>query len=171
MAPDEGKIRAAVALFLEGIGFVTPDVAETPARVTEAMPDLLPGLFRPPPPFEVVQGPETPVVVRDIPFYSLCEHHLLPFFGTADVGYLPADGRIAGVGSIAQHVTWAAGRPGLQERLTEDIAAFLARELRPRALRVRLSARHLCMEMPDPGLRGTILTTEAWRGEETFRPW
>jgi GTP cyclohydrolase I len=123
MAADEGKIRAAVALFLEGIGFVTPDVAGTPARVAEAMPDLLPGLFRPPPPFEVVAGPEVP------------------------------------------------GRPGQQERLTEDIAAFLARELRPRALRVRLSARHLCMEMPEPGLRGAILTTEAGRGEETFRPW
>lgn len=168
---DLEKVARGVALMLEGLGIETPEVRETPRRVAEAMPLVLPGLFASPPQPETVDGPNGPVALRQIPFYAMCEHHLLPFFGTADIVYVPRDGRVAGVSAIAEVVSYFAGRLTLQERLTMELADHLVAWLSPKAVKVRLTARHLCMEMRERAMRGAELVTEAARGEEGILPW
>ena len=171
MGIDREKVERAVRLFLEAVGQLGRETEETPRRVAEALCRVLPGLQGEAPELgEAVAGPEGPVLVREIPFYSMCEHHLLPFFGTAEVAYLPSDRRIAGVGAIAEIVTWRAGRLQLQERLTEEIAGTIEAWLHPKALRVRLKARHLCLEMRDRSMRGALMVTEATRGEAAALP-
>ena len=103
------------------------------------------------------------VVVKDIEFYSLCEHHMLPFFGRAHVGYLP-NGKVIGLSKIARIVEFYARRPQLQERLTEQIIDFIEDKLQPRGAIAVVEARHLCMEMRGVEKSGALTTTSALRG-------
>ena len=106
------------------------------------------------------------VSVVDIPFYSLCAHHFLPFFGSAHVAYLPGD-RIVGLSKLARVVEFYARRPQVQERMTEQIVELLDRELRPAGAMVVVQARHFCIEMRGVNRAGLATTTRAVRGAFT----
>jgi GTP cyclohydrolase I len=105
------------------------------------------------------------IMVRDVPFYSLCEHHLVPFFGQAHVGYIPAaDGRITGLSKVARLVDGLSKRPQVQERLTTQIANAMEQALDPRGIVVVLEAEHLCMAMRGVRKPGSTTVTSAVRG-------
>jgi len=164
---DQDKIAQAVRLFLEGIGedALRPGLQDTPRLVAEAAPQLLAGYARDPRTIvEVIEGPDELVLLRDVPFFSVCEHHLLPFFGTADIALLPDGGRIAGFGSLADLVDALARRLQIQERLTAEIADALQAALRPRGVYVSLRARQLCMQAPRGQYVGSETVTLAARG-------
>ena len=103
------------------------------------------------------------VVMTDITFYSMCAHHLLPFWGRAHVGYIPTD-RIVGLSKLARMVEYYARRPQIQERMTHQIAQSLSRELKPQGAMIVVEARHFCMEMRGVEKPGTWTTTSAVRG-------
>lgn len=103
------------------------------------------------------------VIVEDIPFYAMCEHHLLPFFGTIDVAYVP-DGEVIGLSKIPRLVDWASRRPSVQENLTALIADQMQRIVHPKGLAVNVTARHMCMEMRGINRPGTQTNTTIHRG-------
>jgi len=107
---------------------------------------------------------EEMVVMRDIDFFSLCEHHFLPFVGTADIVYIPKEGRIVGASKIARAVDIAASRPQLQERLTQQIADAFVRKLDPLGVMIRIQATHQCMTLRGVRKPGSKMVTEAIRG-------
>lgn len=167
---DHDKIRRAVRMLLEAVG-EDPDregLSGTPHRVAREFDEIFAGLLIDPADvlttvFE--EGHDELVFVRDIPFASLCEHHLLPFLGRAHVGYLPdVHGRVTGLSKIARLVDVCAKRPNLQERMTTMIADTLERTLEPRGVLVVLEARHLCMEMRGVRKPNTETVTSAVRG-------
>lgn len=170
-AVDDEAARAAVAALLTAIGFdpKTERFAETPARVAEALTELTtaePIRFST---FANTDNFHGPIVVRDIEFISLCEHHLLPFHGRAHVGYIP-DERIAGL-SVLAHVVEAFSRDlQLQEVLTQRVAETLMSELRPRAVGVVIEAEHMCMVARGPRARGTTARTSVFLGSEADTP-
>lgn len=147
-----------LADLLASLGFSgDPEMEGTPARVAELLRSFVPAAEPPrlssfPAPAGARSGA---VTLRDVPFYSLCAHHLLPFFGTATIAYLPGD-KVAGFSALSDAVRHFADRPQIQERLAEQIADHLFDALAPRGLVVRLVARQLCMEM-----RGDRSTGEA----------
>lgn len=152
-----------------------PNLAGTELRVARAYRELLAGLDPGAEPelrtFPNTQGYTAPVWMLDIPFYSLCAHHFLPFFGTAHVAYLPGE-RLVGLSKLARAVEFFARRPQLQERLTDQVCEFLEERLRPAGVMVVVQGRHLCMEMRGVGRPGVTTTTSAARGEldqEAFR--
>lgn len=155
---DEERLAEVLA----SLGYdADPECAQTPTRVLEVLRGFAPG--RPPPALETFPAPgHDRVVLRALPFHSLCAHHLLPFFGEADVAYRPAD-RVAGLGAIARALRHFARRPQLQERLGAELAEHLHRTLGA-PVGVRLRARQLCMEMRGAESTGTVETV-AWRGE------
>lgn len=150
---DHAKIEQAVRMLFEAIGEDPdrPGIAETPARVAREYDEIFAGLLIDP--AEVLsvtfdEAYDEIVMVRDIEFHSMCEHHLVPFTGQAHVAYLPnAAGQVTGLSKIARLVDVCAKRPGLQERMTTMIADALERALEPRGVMVVVEARHLCMEM------------------------
>ena len=167
---DKAKIEEGVRLILEGIG-EDPDregLLKTPARVARMYEEVFAGLTEDPHRhFETTfdEGHQEMVLVRDIPFYSMCEHHLVPFFGQAHVAYIPAaDGRICGLSKLARLVDAFAKRPQVQERLTSQIADTLVQELHPEGVLVVLEAEHLCMSMRGVKKPGSKTTTSAVRG-------
>ena len=167
---DKAKIEEGVRLILEGIG-EDPNregLLKTPARVAKMYEEICAGLEENPARhFETTfdEGHEEMVLVRDIPFYSICEHHLVPFFGMAHVAYIPAkDGRICGLSKLARLVDAYAKRPQVQERLTSQIADTLVAELHPQGALVVLEAEHLCMSMRGIKKPGSKTTTSAVRG-------
>lgn len=167
---DKAKIEEGVRLILEGIG-EDPDregLLKTPARVARMYEEVFAGLTEDPHRhFETTfdEGHQEMVLVRDIPFYSMCEHHLVPFFGQAHVVYIPAaDGRICGLSKLARLVDAFAKRPQVQERLTSQIADTLVQELHPEGVLVVLEAEHLCMSMRGVKKPGSKTTTSAVRG-------
>ncbi len=119
-----------------------------PERVTTLYQDLFAGMEpSEPPELSVTDYPGSEmVIIRDITFYSMCAHHLLPFFGRAHVGYVPA-GKVVGLGSLPKVLEFFSRRPQLQERLAEQVADFLGEAMSPAGLIVHLNARHMCMEM------------------------
>jgi GTP cyclohydrolase IA len=140
---------------------------DTPRRVTEAYRELLAGyevdvvgLLKQ---FEHTSS-ESLIVVKDIPFYSLCEHHLLPFFGSAHVGYIPHDNKVLGLSKIPRLVEAYARRLQVQERIADQIADTLAKHVTPHAA-VIIEARHMCMEVRGIEKPGMITTTSAMRGK------
>ena len=164
---DEERASRAVAEFLDALGYDTSTdrLAGTPDRVAAAMRRLL----RPEPLAPIVLMPvESPgaVVVRDLPFHSLCEHHLLPFRGVAHVGYLPGDG-VVGLSALARIVAFEASDLQIQERLTSAIADRMERVLVPRGVGVVLEAEHLCMSLRGFGLPESRVVTSEFRGELT----
>jgi GTP cyclohydrolase I len=151
-APDGDELRDLTRRLLIAIG-EDPDregLVETPRRVAESVSQLTEGYGVSP--RQVVgsalfaHSGEDLVLVRDIPFYSLCEHHLLPFFGRCHVGYVP-QGQVIGLSKLPRLVDVFARRLQLQERLTEEIAGAVEEVLRPRGVAVMMQARHLCVEM------------------------
>lgn len=167
---DAAKIEEGVRLILEGIGEDPrrEGLLETPARVARMYEEVFAGLTEDPARhFEVTfdEHHEEMVLVRDISFYSMCEHHLVPFFGKAHVAYIPAaDGRICGLSKLARLVEAFAKRPQVQERLTSQIADTLIEQLHPQGVIVVLEAEHMCMSMRGVKKPGSKTVTSAVRG-------
>jgi GTP cyclohydrolase I len=166
---DPEKVERAVRMILEAIG-EDPDrqgLRETPARVARAYAELFWGVGRSPAEeidkfFE--SETDEMVIVRDIPFYSMCEHHLLPFVGRAHVAYIPAGGRITGLSKLARAVEVASHKPQVQERLTAEVADAIMGAIRPQGVLVCVEAEHLCMTMRGVRKPGTLAVTSAVRG-------
>jgi GTP cyclohydrolase I len=167
---DQAKIQKAVALIIEAIGEdpKREGLASTPQRVAEMYADLFSGLGRDPKEELVTgfgEGHREMVVVKDIPFYAMCEHHLLPFYGLAHVGYIPnVNGRVVGASKLARVVEIVAHRPQLQERMTTQIAEAIVEALNPDGVAVVIEAEHLCMTMRGIKKPGSNIVTSANRG-------
>lgn len=166
---DKKRIEAAVREILIAVG-ENPDregLKETPRRVADMYAENFSGLESSPENFVKIfteEKNETMVVVRDIPLYSMCEHHLLPFIGKAHIVYIPKDGKIIGLSKLARIVDSFARRPQLQERLTAQIADFLMDNLHPLGAAVIIEAEHLCMTMRGARAAGAKTKTSALRG-------
>ncbi|MGI8592389.1 MAG: GTP cyclohydrolase I FolE [Nakamurella sp.] len=167
---DQPRVEAAVRELLIGIGEnVDRDgLKDTPARVARAYAEQFGGLYSDPD--EVLatvfaENHSEMVLVRDIPMYSTCEHHLVPFFGSAHVGYIPGrDGKVTGLSKLARVVEGYSKRPQVQERLTTQVAEALVERLEPAGVIVVIEAEHLCMAMRGIRKPGAITTTSAVRG-------
>ena len=156
---DKKRIEAAVREILAAVG-EDPDregLVETPARVARMYEEIFSELFN-------EEKNEEMVIVRDIPMYSMCEHHLLPFIGRAHIAYIPRDGKDIGLSKLARIVDSFARRPQLQERLTSQIADFLDEQLDPLGVAVVIEAEHLCMTMRGARASGAQTRTSALRG-------
>jgi len=170
---DEEKIKKAMQQIIVAIGEdpSREGLKETPQRVAEMYAELFQGLHKDPGEdlevgFEL--GHREMVVVKDIPFYSMCEHHLLPFFGVVHVGYIPNDeGRIVGISKLARVVETIARRPQVQERMTTEIADTIYNRLKASGVGVVIQAEHMCMIMRGIKKPGSNVITSALRG--TFR--
>lgn len=166
---DKEKIQRAVREILEAIG-EDPDregLAETPRRVADMYAEIFSGLSQDPKDclkFFHEEGSDEIVLVKDIPLYSMCEHHLLPFVGKAHIAYIPKNGKVIGLSKLARIVKNFASRPQLQERLTADIADFINREMEPQGVAVLVEAEHLCMTMRGIRAAGAKTQTSALRG-------
>lgn len=167
---DLPRIEAAVREILLAIG-EDPErsgLLETPKRVAKAYGEVFAGLHQDPAEalgvtFDIAH--EEMVLVKDIPFYSTCEHHLVPFHGSAHVGYIPAlDGRVTGLSKLARLVDIYAKRPQVQERLTTQIADALIEHLKPRGAIVVVECEHMCMSMRGVRKPGAKTVTSAVRG-------
>jgi GTP cyclohydrolase I len=160
-----GVLTDAYEVLLERIAFQRlPDHRETARRAAQAWGELTSGYgYEPELTTFPAHGYDEIVAVGSIPFYSLCEHHLLPFFGRAHIAYLPAD-RILGLSKFARVVDRYARRLQLQERITSQVADHLERALAPRGVAVVLQAEHLCMAMRGVQALGTQTTTSVMRG-------
>ena len=165
---DQPRIAQAVREILEAIGEDPhrEGLLETPRRMAQMYAELFSGLSQDP--REVLstgfaESHKEMVILKNIPFYSLCEHHFLPFHGVAHAGYVP-EGRIAGASKIARAVDILARRPQLQERLTGQIADCIMDGLAPDGVAVVIEAEHLCMTMRGVQKPGTVLVTSAIRG-------
>ncbi|MFO0926980.1 MAG: GTP cyclohydrolase I FolE [Gemmataceae bacterium] len=167
-AVDLPRIEAAVREILAAVG-EDPDregLRETPARVARMYAELFSGLHKDPREHlrkVFNEKYDEVVLVRDITFESMCEHHLLPFTGKAHIAYMP-QGRIVGLSKLARVVEVLARRPQVQERMTEDLADLLMAELEPRGVAVILEATHSCMTIRGIRKPGSMCTTSAMRG-------
>ena len=168
---DHDKIERAVRMLLEAIGEDPdrPGIVDTPARVAREYDEIFAGLLIDPADVLSVSFDESYdeiVMMRNIAFHSMCEHHLVPFTGKAHVAYLPnVAGQVTGLSKLARLVDVCAKRPGLQERMTAMIADTLERALEPRGVMVVVEARHLCMEMRGIRKEGAETVTSAVRGK------
>ena len=169
MSIDQERVAKAVREILEAIG-EDPDrdgLVDTPDRVARMYAEVLSGIDQNPSielTFEA--NHDEMVMVHDIPVYSLCEHHMVPFVGRAHVAYIPSeDGRITGLSKLPRLVQGFARRLQVQERLTAQIADELERSLQPRGVFVVVEAEHLCMSMRGVRTPGTTTTTSAMRGQ------
>lgn len=167
---DREKIEQGVRLILEGVGEdpLREGLLETPRRVASMYEEIFAGLEQDPAEhFKVMfnEDHREMILVRDIPLYSVCEHHLVPFLGRAHVAYIPGDdGRVCGLSKIARVVDVFARRPQVQERLTSQVAETLVEHLDPAGVIVVIEAEHLCMSMRGVRKAGTTTTTSAVRG-------
>ena len=169
MALDHEKIKKGVRLILEGVGRDPDDsdLAGTPERVARAYEEICAGAEVEPKEIVTVlteKAYDEMVLVKDIPFYSMCEHHLLPFHGRAHVAYIPKSGRITGISKLARVVEVHARRLQVQERMTTDIARTLMSTLRPRGVMVVIEAEHLCMTMRGIKKPGSLTVTSVVLG-------
>lgn len=173
---DREKIEEGVRLILEGIGEDTAreGLLDTPKRVAKMYEEICAGLEQDPAEhFQVTfnEGHQDMVLVRDIPLYSLCEHHLAPFFGVAHIAYIPGpSGRICGLSKLARVVDVYARRPQVQERLTSQVADCIVENLEPLGVIVVIEAEHLCMSMRGVRKPGTLTVTSAVRGSFATDP-
>ncbi|UCE71586.1 MAG: GTP cyclohydrolase I FolE [Nitrospiraceae bacterium] len=166
---DKKKIQKGVKLILEGIGEDPdrPGIKNTPKRIANLYEDIFSGLNTP---TEEILKPiegethDEMVLLKDIPFYSICEHHLLPFIGKAHVAYVPSKGKIVGLSKLARAVEIFAKRPQVQERLTAQLADMIMDKLKPKGAMVIVDAEHLCMSMRGVKKPGTKTVTSAVRG-------
>lgn len=166
---DLKKIKEGVRLILEGIGEDPdrPGLKDTPDRVARMYEEIFAGLKTPSEEIlKYIEGEshDEMVLLKDIPFYSVCEHHLLPFIGKAHVAYIPSGGKIVGLGELAKAVEILAKRPQVQERLTTQLADLIMDRLKPKGAMVIIDAEHLCMSMRGIKKPGTRTVTSAVRG-------
>lgn len=166
---DKRKIEKAVRDILQAIGEDPRrrDLQETPRRVADMYGEIFSGIKQnPAKDLEVIleQKHDEIVLLKGIPLYSVCEHHLLPFLGKANVAYIPKDGRVTGLSKLARVVDTLARRPQVQERLTTQVADIIMKKLKPRGCMVVIEAEHLCMSMRGVQKPGTITVTSAVRG-------
>jgi GTP cyclohydrolase IA len=168
---DRTRAEAAIRELLFAIG-EDPDrhgLEDTPARVARTYREMFAGLYTDPDSVldtTFDEQHDEMVIVKEIPLYSTCEHHLVSFHGVAHVGYIPGkDGRVTGLSKIARLVDLYAKRPQVQERLTAQIADALMRKLDPRGVIVVVEAEHLCMAMRGVRKPGAVTTTSAVRGQ------
>ncbi len=165
---DTARIRAAVREIIIGVG-EDPDregLLETPRRVADMYAEVFSGLREDPADVLRVgfeEGHQEMVIVKDIPFYSMCEHHFLPFHGVAHVGYIP-NGRVVGLSKLARAVEILARRPQLQERLSSQLADVIMETMAPQGVAIVISANHLCMTMRGIRKPGSLTVTSAMRG-------
>ncbi len=170
MAFDKDKIEQGVRLILEGIGEdpTREGLLKTPHRVANMYEEICAGLYQDPAvPFSVMfdEGHQEMVLVRDIPLYSLCEHHMVPFYGVAHVAYIPGEnGKICGLSKLARVVDIFARRLQVQERLTSQVADSVVTYLNPLGVIVVIEAEHLCMSMRGVRKPGSLTVTSAVRG-------
>jgi len=171
-AQDLEKIREIsvhMRAIIEALGLDPrdPNLAETPERVAKMYLEMFQGLSEGAEPtvtfFPNDERYTAMVMEKEIPFYSLCSHHFVPFYGHAHVAYIPNE-KIAGLSKMPRIVEFYARRPQLQERLTEQIAGFLAEKLSPQGVMVVIEGRHLCVEMRGVKKPGAITVTSAIRG-------
>ncbi|MDD5456798.1 MAG: GTP cyclohydrolase I FolE [Candidatus Margulisbacteria bacterium] len=165
---DTEKIENAVKQILKAIGEDTDreGLKETPQRISKMYQEIFSGIHKDPADhikFFYAENHQEMVVVKNIPFYSMCEHHLLPFFGSADIAYIP-DKKITGISKLARIVDTYAKRLQLQERLTTQVAEFIMKNFQPQGVMVVLKAEHLCMSMRGIQKPGTEIITSAVRG-------
>jgi len=166
---DKEKIKKAMTMILEAVGEdpKRKDLLETPARVADMYEEILSGLRSDPEKeLEVIleQKHEEIVLLKDIPLYSMCEHHLLPFVGRAHVAYIPKGGRVTGLSKIARVVEILSKRLQVQERLTTQIASVIMKKLKPLGVMVVIEAEHMCMSMRGVKKPGITTVTSAVRG-------
>jgi GTP cyclohydrolase I len=165
---DQRKIEEATLSIIEAIGEDPrrEGLADTPRRIAEMYAELFMGIGVDPKAELTVsyeEGHHEMVILRDIPFYSMCEHHLLPFYGVVHIGYLPK-GSIVGVSKLARVVETLSRRPQLQERLTTQIAEAILEALQPEGVAVVIQAEHMCMTIRGVKKPGTNIITSATRG-------
>ena len=165
---DQDKIKRAVHDILIAIGEdpSREGIKETPRRIAEMYAEVFSGMKEDP--REVLsvgfeEGHNEMVILKDIPFYSICEHHLLPFYGMAHIGYIPK-GRVVGASKLGRVVEILAKRPQLQERLTTQIADTIVEALQPQGVAVVIEAEHMCMTMRGVKQPGSNIVTSAMRG-------
>ena len=175
---DEEKVRAISMhmrhiLEILGLDVSDPNLVETPDRVAKMYLEMFAGLAEGAEPnitfFPNDEHYTAMVIEKDIPFYSLCSHHFVPFYGHAHMAYIPNE-KIAGLSKMPRILEFYAHRPQLQERLTEQVAAFLAEKLSPQGVMVVIEARHLCVEMRGVKKPGALTVTSAIRGSFYKRP-
>ncbi len=166
---DKERIENAVKEILIAVG-EDPNregLLETPKRVANMYEEIFAGLTEDPKQHIKLfdeQSNDEMVIVKDIPFYSMCEHHLLPFFGKAHIAYIPSDNKIIGLSKLARIVDNFAKKPQVQERLTSDVADFLNENLQPKGVAVIMEAEHMCMTMRGARAAGAKTQTSALRG-------
>lgn len=166
---DARKIQKGVRLIIEGIGEdpERPGLRRTPERIAELYEEIFSGLTSSPEeilmPMEGEKHDEM-VLLKNIPFYSVCEHHLLPFAGRAHIAYIPEGGRIVGISALARALEVFAKRPQVQERLTTQLADLIMERLKPKGCMVIVDAEHLCLSMRGIKKPGTRTVTSAVRG-------
>jgi GTP cyclohydrolase I len=166
---DLVKIESAVRMILEAIG-ENPEregLRSTPARVARMYEEIFCGLREDPETYLqrlFLEEHEEMVLVKDIPMYSMCEHHLLPFFGKTHVAYIPRRGNVTGLSKLARVVEGYAKRPQLQERLTSQVADAIVRKLNPYGVLVVIEAEHMCMTIRGVKKPGSKTVTSAVRG-------
>lgn len=166
---DAFKIQKGVRLIIEGIGEDPdrPGLRRTPERIAELYGEIFSGLECAP---EAILNPmegekhDELVLLKDIPFYSVCEHHLLPFAGKAHIAYIPEGGRIVGLSALAKALEFFAKRPQVQERLTAQLADLIMERLKPKGCMVIVDAEHLCISMRGIRKPGSRTVTSAVRG-------
>jgi len=167
---NEAEIRKATAVIIKAIGEdpKREGLVDTPKRVAEMYAELFSGLHVDPKEelsvgYEL--GHREMVIVKDIPFYSMCEHHLLPFYGVVHIGYIPDEtGRVVGISKLARVVEIVARRPQIQERMTSQIADAISEGLEPQGVAVVVQAEHMCMVMRGVNKPGSNIITSAIRG-------
>lgn len=165
---DNARLRKAVREIIQAVG-EDPDregLRETPRRVADMYAEVFSGLLQDPADVLRVgfdEAHQELVLVKDIPFYSMCEHHFLPFHGVAHVGYIP-NGRVVGLSKLARATEILARRPQLQERLTSQLADVIMQTLEPQGVAVVIKAEHLCMSMRGIRKPGSQTVTSAMRG-------
>jgi len=171
---DQPRIQRAVREILLAVG-EDPDrdgLQETPARVARMYAELFSGLHADPADHVkkfFSEKYDEVVLVRDISFSSMCEHHLMPFTGTAHIGYLP-DGKVIGLSKLARVVEVVSKRPQVQERMTEDIAKLLMKELAAKGVAVVIEASHACMTIRGIRKPGSVCVTSALKGSFRENP-
>ncbi|MDD4775521.1 MAG: GTP cyclohydrolase I FolE [Syntrophomonas sp.] len=172
---DKAQIEQAFRLILEAIG-EDPDregLAQTPRRVARMYEEIFTGMSIEPSHLLDVSFTEYHdelILVKDIPIYSMCEHHFLPFYGSAHVAYIPKGGKVVGISKLARVVEAYARRPQLQERLTSQIADCIFNTLNPMGVGVVIQAEHMCMTMRGVHKPGSMTITSAVRGIFESRP-
>jgi len=166
---DLKKIEKGVKLILEGVGEDAgrPGLKDTPKRVADFYREVFAGLETPTDGLlEPISGEthDEMVLIKDIPFFSVCEHHLTPFFGKAHIAYVPSEGKIVGLSKLATALEILAKRPQVQERLTAQLADLIMNSLKPKGAMVVLDCEHLCMSMRGVKKPGSRTVTSAVRG-------